>query len=77
MKRKNYMKICLLSVLFVGLGGLTSCDDAKYNTLDTHAYINEALSGTSVKVNVDVNNESSTTLDIHVSDAAAMDSHYS
>lgn len=76
MKRKNYMKICLLSVLFVGLGGLTSCDDAKYNTLDTHAYINEALSGTSVKVNVDVNNESSTTLDIHVSDAAAMDSHF-
>ena len=39
MKRKNYMKICLLSVLFAGLGGLISCDDAKYNTLDTHAYI--------------------------------------
>ena len=47
MKRMNYIKILCFSAVITGLGSIVSCGDAKYDTLDTHAYIEEALSSTS------------------------------
>lgn len=76
MKRKNYIKIWLLSAVIAGLGAFTSCDNAEYDVLDTHAFIKEALSGTSSKVNVSVDGESKTTLNIHLSDLSTTDNHY-
>ena len=76
MKRKNYIKIWLLSAVIAGLGVFTSCDNAEYDVLDTHAFIKEALSGTSSKVNVSVDGESKTTLNIHLSDLSTTDNHY-
>ena len=52
MKRMNYIKILCFSAVITGLGSIVSCGDAKYDTLDTHAYIEEALSSTSQKVTV-------------------------
>lgn len=40
----NYIKILCFSAVITGLGSIVSCGDAKYDTLDTHAYIEEALS---------------------------------
>ena len=48
----NYIKILCFSAVITGLGSIVSCGDAKYDTLDTHAYIEEALSSTSQKVTV-------------------------
>ena len=76
MKRKNYIKIWLLSAVIAGLGAFTSCDNSEYDVLDTHAFIKEALSGTSSKVNVSVDGESKTTLNIHLSDLSTTDNHY-
>ena len=76
MKRKNYIKIWLLSAVIAGLGAFTFCDNAEYDVLDTHAFIKEALSGTSSKVNVSVDGESKTTLNIHLSDLSTTDNHY-
>lgn len=45
----NYIKILCFSAVITGLGSIVSCGDAKYDTLDTHAYIEEALSSTSQK----------------------------
>ena len=42
----NYIKILCFSAVITGLGSIVSCGDAKYDTLDTHAYIEEALSST-------------------------------
>lgn len=58
------------------IGSFTSCDNAEYDVLDTHAFIKEALSGTSSKVNVSVDGESKTTLNIHLSDLSTTDNHY-
>ena len=44
----NYIKILCFSAVITGLGSIVSCGDAKYDTLDTHAYIEEALSSTPV-----------------------------
>ena len=35
----NYIKILCFSAVITGLGSIVSCGDAKYDTLDTHAYI--------------------------------------
>ena len=48
------------------LRSIVSCGDAKYDTLDTHAYIEEALSSTSQKVTVQATGESFTTLNVHL-----------
>lgn len=61
MKRMNYIKILCFSAVITGLGSIVSCGDAKYDTLDTHAYIEEALSSTSQKVTVQATGESFTT----------------
>ena len=58
MKRMNYIKILCFFAVIAGLGSIVSCGDAKYDTLDTHAYIEEALSGTSQKVTVQATGES-------------------
>jgi len=66
MKRMNYIKILCFSAVITGLGSIVSCGDAKYDTLDTHAYIEEALSSTSQKVTVQATGESFTTLNVHL-----------
>lgn len=55
---------------------MVSCGDAKYDALDTHAYIEEALSSTSQKVTVQASGESFTTLNVHLSNLSSTDNHY-
>ena len=62
--------------MIAGMGIFAACDDAEYSVLDTHAYINEALDGTGTKVTVQATGETTTTINIHMSDAASVDSHY-
>ena len=50
MKRMNYIRTLYFSAIIAGLGSMVSCGDAKYDALDTHAYIEEALSSTSQKL---------------------------
>lgn len=76
MKRMNYIKILCFSAVITGLGSIVSCGDAKYDTLDTHAYIEEALSSTSQKVTVQASGESFTTLNVHLSNLSSTDNHY-
>ena len=72
----NYIKILCFSAVITGLGSIVSCGDAKYDTLDTHAYIEEALSSTSQKVTVQATGESFTTLNVHLSNLSSTDNHY-
>ena len=58
----NYIRTLYFSAIIAGLGSMVSCGDAKYDALDTHAYIEEALSSTSQKVTVQASGESFTTL---------------
>lgn len=69
----NYIKILCFSAVITGLGSIVSCGDAKYDTLDTHAYIEEALSSTSQKVTVQATGESFTTLNVHLSNLSSTD----
>ena len=72
----NYIKTLLFSAIVAGVGIFAACDDAEYSALDTHAYIDEALGGTSSKVTVQATGETTTTINIHMSNAASVDSHY-
>ena len=72
----NYTKTLLFSVIVAGMGIFAACDNAEYSVLDTHAYIDEALDGTSTKVTVQATGETTTTINIHMSNAASVDSHY-
>lgn len=72
----NYIKTLLFSVTLTGMGILTACNDAEYSALDNHAYIQEALNGAGAKVTVQATGETTTTINIHMSDAASVDSHY-
>lgn len=72
----NYIKTLLFSAVVAGVGIFAACDDAEYSVLDTHAYIDEALGGTSSKVTVQATGETTTTINIHMSNAASADSHY-
>lgn len=72
----NYIKTLLFSAVVAGVGIFAACDDAEYSVLDTHAYIDEALGGTSSKVTVQATGETTTTINIHMSNAASVDSHY-
>lgn len=72
----NYIKTLFFSAIVAGMGTFAACNDAEYDTLDIHAYIDEALSATGGKVTVQATGETTTTLNIHISDAAAADSHY-
>lgn len=76
MKRMNYIKALCFSAVIAGLGSMVSCNDAKYDTLEPHAYIDEALSGTSQKVTVQVTGESLTTLNVHLSNLSTEDNQY-
>lgn len=76
MKRMNYIKMLCFSAAIAGLGSMVSCGDAKYDTLDTHAYIEESLSSTSQKVTVQATGESFTTLNVHLSNISSIDNHY-
>jgi len=73
MKHTNFIKMLCLSAF---VAGMTSCGDAKYDALDTHAYIEEALSSTSRKVTVEVTGETHTTLNVHLSNLSSVDNHY-
>lgn len=42
MKRMNYIRTLYFSAIIAGLGSMVSCGDAKYDALDTHAYIEDA-----------------------------------
>lgn len=72
----NYISTLCLSAIIAGMGIFTACNDAEYDTLDTHAFIHEALSATGGKVTVQATGETTTSLNIHMSDAASADSHY-
>lgn len=72
----NYIKTILFSATIAGLGVFSACNDAEYSVLDTHAYIKEALDATSAKVTVQATGETTTTINIHMSNAASVDSHY-
>ncbi len=77
MKRiELYKKFLCFSAVITGLGSIVSCGDAKYDTLDTQAYIEEALSSTSQKVTVQATGESFTTLNVHLSNLSSTDNHY-
>lgn len=73
MKHTNFIRTLCLSAL---IAGMTGCGDAKYDTLDTHAYIEEALSSTSRKVTVQVTGDTYTTLNVHLSNLSSSDNHY-
>ena len=46
----NYIRTLYFSAIIAGLGSMVSCGDAKYDTLDTHAYMQSSeLSGTKRK----------------------------
>lgn len=72
----NYIKALYFAAVMAGLGGIAGCNDAKYDTLDPHAYIDEALNGTSQKVTVQASGESLTTLTVHLSNLSTIDNHY-
>ena len=72
----NYIRTLYFSAIIAGLGSMVSCGDAKYDALDTHAYIEEALSSTSQKVTVQASGESFTTLNVHLSNLSSTDNHY-
>lgn len=76
MKRINYIRTLCLSAVIAGLGSIIGCGEAKYDTLDTHAYIEEALSSTSQKVTVQATGESFTSLNVHLSNLSSTDNHY-
>lgn len=76
MKRMNYIKALYFAAVMAGLGGIVGCNDAKYDTLDPHAYIDEALNGTSQKVTVQASGESLTTLTVHLSNLSSVDNYY-
>lgn len=77
MKYTNYIKSLFYSTVFVAAGiGFTGCDNAKYDALDTHVYIEEALSSSSAKVNIKTNGESFAALNIHASNLTSQDSHF-
>lgn len=72
----NYIKALYFAAVMAGLGGIVGCNDAKYDTLDPHAYIDEALNGTSQKVTVQASGESLTTLTVHLSNLSSVDNYY-
>ena len=72
----NYIKTLFFSATVAGMGIFSACNDAEYSVLDTHAYIDEALNGASAKVTVQATGETTTTINIHMSNAASADSHY-
>lgn len=72
----NYIKALYFAAVMAGLVGIVGCNDAKYDTLDPHAYIDKALNGTSQKVTVQASGESLTTLTVHLSNLSTIDNHY-
>ncbi|MEJ8763572.1 DUF1735 and LamG domain-containing protein [Phocaeicola sp. HCN-40430] len=76
MMKYNYIKTLFFSATVAGMGIFSACNDAEYSVLDTHAYIDEALNGASAKVTVQATGETTTTINIHMSNAASADSHY-
>lgn len=72
----NSIKTLSFSVMAVAFFMMTGCSDGEYNVLDTHAYIEEALSNTGVKVTVDAHGESYAKLNVHLSDLTSGDNHY-
>lgn len=76
MKRLNFIRNIFLMLLVIGGGVLVSCDNAKYNKLGIHAYIEEALSATGTKITVLAEGETSINLNIHISDLSSVDNYY-
>lgn len=54
----------------------SSCNDADYNTLDTHVFFEEALTSSSTKVTVMATGETNVTLNVHISDMQQQDNSY-
>ena len=48
---KNSCKIAIL-LCFAALVGITACNDAKYDKLGTHAFVNESATGKSTKITI-------------------------
>lgn len=76
MKNISFFNYYTLGIIAAYMAVLSSCKDAGYTSLDTHAYIEEALDGNSSKVTIPATGETTTKLNIHVSDAVSKDSHY-
>lgn len=74
MKRMMNIKQILLLVAVICMGIFASCDDAKYDALDTHAYIGEALKSTGGDVTI--TKDTIVTLDILLSDVSERNNHY-
>lgn len=72
----NYIKTLFFSVVTAVIGIFSACNDSEYAVLETHAYIKEALDASSTKVTVQATGETTTTVNIYLSDAATVDSHY-
>lgn len=76
MKQFKYTKNLILAFTIVGGGAITSCEDANYQTMGVRAYIDEALSSAGTKLTVQASGETTTTLNIHISEVSANDNHY-
>lgn len=74
MKHLILIKGIFIAFIFLVLGGLASCDDAKYNVLDTHAYINDAIKGSSK--NITITKDTLVFLDINLSNLSTKDNRY-
>ncbi|GAE84653.1 DUF1735 and LamG domain-containing protein [Bacteroides reticulotermitis] len=76
MKRLNVIRNIFFMLLVIGAGALASCNDANYQKLGIHAYIEEALASTGTKITVLAEGETTMNLNIHLSDLSSVDNHY-
>lgn len=74
MKYLIFIKNTFIIFALLLLGGLNSCEDAKSDVLDTHAYIKDALKGSSK--NITVTKDTLVVLDINLSNLSTKDNHY-
>lgn len=76
MKRLNFIRNIFFSLIVIGGGVLTGCNDANYQTLGNHAYIEEALAATGTKITVLAEGETFVDVNIHLSELSSVDNHY-
>lgn len=76
MKSIRHIKYAFLALAVAGAEIMSGCDDAKYQELGTRAYISEAMDNSSVKVTIPNDRDTTTTIQVSLSDAVGTDSHY-
>lgn len=65
-----------LALTLMGVVALSACNDAKYEALESHAYIQEALLENAKKVAVQPTGESLTEINVHLSHISDVDNRY-